>query len=193
MKRAFIIHGWEGFPEEGWFPWLKKELEKKGFEAIVPAMPETGRPSIERWVGLISKLVKKADTDTYFVGHSIGNQAILRYLQTIKEKIGGAVFVAGWVSLTTLAMPTDAEKWIAKQWLETPIDFEKARKTTNNFIAIYSDNDPYVTLDNSKVFEEKLGAKIIIEKGKGHFSGEDGITELPVVLDELSRLISERL
>jgi hypothetical protein len=27
-KRVFIIHGWEGYPEEGWFPWLKKELEK---------------------------------------------------------------------------------------------------------------------------------------------------------------------
>ena len=22
-KRAFIIHGWDGYPDEGWFPWLK--------------------------------------------------------------------------------------------------------------------------------------------------------------------------
>ena len=29
MKRAFIIHGWDGYPAEGWFPWLKRELEKK--------------------------------------------------------------------------------------------------------------------------------------------------------------------
>ena len=31
-KRVFIAHGWDGYPEEGWFPWLKKELETKGFE-----------------------------------------------------------------------------------------------------------------------------------------------------------------
>ena len=30
MKKVFIIHGWEGYPEEGWFPWLKKELESRG-------------------------------------------------------------------------------------------------------------------------------------------------------------------
>jgi len=30
MKRVFIIHGWGGNPEEGWLPWLKKELEAKG-------------------------------------------------------------------------------------------------------------------------------------------------------------------
>ena len=32
-KRVFIVHGWDGYPEEVWFPWLKKELEAKGFEA----------------------------------------------------------------------------------------------------------------------------------------------------------------
>lgn len=26
-KRIFIIHGWDGFPEEGWFPWLNKAME----------------------------------------------------------------------------------------------------------------------------------------------------------------------
>lgn len=31
-KRVFLIHGWEGYPEEGWRPWLKKKL---GAEAIV--------------------------------------------------------------------------------------------------------------------------------------------------------------
>ena len=35
MKRVYIIHGWEGYPEEGWFPWLKKELEDRGFDALL--------------------------------------------------------------------------------------------------------------------------------------------------------------
>lgn len=29
-RRAFIIHGWEGYPGEGWFPWLKKEIVEHG-------------------------------------------------------------------------------------------------------------------------------------------------------------------
>lgn len=46
MKRVFIIHGWEGYPEEGWFPWLKKELEEKSFAVQVLVMPDTDKPQI---------------------------------------------------------------------------------------------------------------------------------------------------
>ena len=38
-RRGFLIHGWEGYPEEGWRPWLKNELEKRGFTVSVPASP----------------------------------------------------------------------------------------------------------------------------------------------------------
>lgn len=40
MKKVYIIHGWEGYPEENWLPWLKLELESGGFEVNVPQMPE---------------------------------------------------------------------------------------------------------------------------------------------------------
>jgi len=33
-KRAFLIHGWAGSPDEGWRPWLKTELEKRGFRVF---------------------------------------------------------------------------------------------------------------------------------------------------------------
>lgn len=123
QKRAFIIHGWDGYPEEGWFPWLKKELEKKGFVVSVPAMPEPGEPNIEAWVSHLAHIVGNVDENTFFVGHSIGCQAILRYLETLPEniKVGGAVFVAGFFTLTNV--DSSEEKEIAKPWLETPIDF----------------------------------------------------------------------
>lgn len=41
MKKAILIHGWEGYPEEGWRPWLKGELEKHGFEVIIPEEANT--------------------------------------------------------------------------------------------------------------------------------------------------------
>ncbi len=185
VKRAFIIHGWDGYPEEGWFPWLKRELEKAEFQVFVPAMPEPEHPRIETLVPYLAKLVGKPDKETYFIGHSIGCQTILRYLQTIKESIGGAIFVAGWVSLTPMATRTKEEQAIVKPWFITPIDFVKVKKTSPNFVAIFSDDDPYVPLENIETYQEKLGAKIIIEKKKGHFSGEDNITEIPILLKEV--------
>ncbi|MDI6737414.1 MAG: alpha/beta hydrolase [Nanoarchaeota archaeon] len=186
-KRVFIIHGWSGNPPEGWFPWLKKELEKKGFHVEVPAMPDTDYPKIEAWVSFLKKAIKNPDTETYLVGHSIGCQAILRYLQGANIKIGGAVFVAGW--LTLRGLETDEEWETAKPWLETQIDFGKAKKCLLKCVAIFSDNDPFVPLDNSNIFREKLGAKIIIEKQKGHFSGSDKIVKLPSVLKELLEMM----
>jgi len=187
-KRVFIIHGWESSPSEGWFPWLKKELEKRDFQTKVPAMPETDYPRIDIWVPFLAKLVKNPDKDTYFVGHSIGCQTIMRYLETINGKIGGAVFVGGWVSLTPMAIRSQEDREIVKPWLEKPIDFEKVKKATRNFVAIFSDNDPFVPLENSKTYKKKLGAKIIIQHNKGHFSGSDNIKKLPVVLRELIKM-----
>jgi hypothetical protein len=34
-KRAILVHGWGGSPEEGWRPWLKKEFTKKGWEKVI--------------------------------------------------------------------------------------------------------------------------------------------------------------
>ncbi|MFH0804065.1 MAG: alpha/beta hydrolase [Candidatus Zambryskibacteria bacterium] len=183
MKRVYIIHGWDGYPEEGWFPWLKKELENKGFEVFVPAMPNPSEPKIETWVPFLSELVGVPDLETFFVGHSIGCQAIIRYLETLSEgiKIGGAVFVAGWYNLRNLE--TEEEKRIAGPWVNTPRDDEKIKGVINKATAIFSDNDPFVLPENHKSWQEKVGAKIIVEHDKGHFSGSDGITELPSALD----------
>ena len=68
MKRVIIVHGWSGYPEEGWFPWLKAELEKKGFEVNVSEMPDADNPRIEKWVPKLAEVVGNLDEETYFVG-----------------------------------------------------------------------------------------------------------------------------
>ncbi len=192
-KRVFIIHGWEGYPEEGWFPWLKKELEQKGFEVFVPAMPNTDEPKIEEWVPFLVDLVGVPDKNTYFVGGSIGCQAIMRYMETLPDnaKIGGVVFVSGWFDLKEFTYKEEPEyeeeaRDIVRPWIETPINFKKIKKITNNFVAIFSDDDPYVEINNKDIFKKELGAEIIIEHNKGHFRGnEDGVFKLPIVLEKI--------
>lgn len=189
MKRVFVVHGWEGSPNEGWFPWLKKELESRGYKVFVPAMPHPENPTIDDWVGMLKDLAEEPDENTYFVGHSIGCQTILRYLETLPngKKIGRVVFVAPWMTLSQEVWDEGEEtKTTGKPWVETPIDFEKIKTMAKSFTCIFSSNDPFVPYEgNKKIFEEKLNAKIIIEVGKGHFKGDDGVTELPVVLESL--------
>lgn len=190
IKRVFIIHGWEGYPEEGWFPWLKKELEAKRFEVFVPQLPGARSPRINNWVLKLAEVVGTADKNIYFVGHSMGCQTIARYLETLPKgvKVGGAVFVAGFFKrLTKLEDDSDTQKTY-KHWLNAPIDFEKVKSHLPKSIAIFSDNDPYVPFDNQDDFLNKLGSEIIIKQKMGHFSGRDGINELPVTLESVLKI-----
>jgi predicted alpha/beta hydrolase family esterase len=181
MKRAIIIHCWSGYPEYCWYPYAKQELEKWGFEVLVPAMPETDAPKLSLWLPHLQTVLGNSDCDTYFIGHSIGCATIMRYLESLSqdEMIGGAVLVAGFTD--DLGFPE------IRNFFTTPFDFESIKKHCPKFVAVHSDNDPYVPLHHSEALKENLGAKTIIKHNAGHFSGavdnEGSCTELPDVVD----------
>ena len=187
MKRAFIVHRWDGTPKNDWYPWLKRELEKKGFKVEVPAMPNTFDPKINDWVNHLKKVVGKLDNETYFIGHSIGSQTIMRFLEKedYNGKIGKMIFVAGWFKLDNLE-GKEVEA-IANPWIDTPIDFNKIKQKIPKLTVFLSTNEPYGFVEeNSKIFKEKLNAKVILEKDKGHFTEDDGVSELPEILAEIN-------
>ena len=94
MKKVYIIHRWGADSTSDWIPWLKEELEKKDIRTVSD-MQDTNNPTIENWIDEISGIVTSPDSDTYFVGHSIGCQAVVRYLSTLPEgvSIGGSILV----------------------------------------------------------------------------------------------------
>lgn len=187
QKRVFIVHGWDGNPQEGWFPWLKKELESRGFFVIVPQLPKAEEPRIKNWVPALKEIVGTPDEQTYFVGHSMGCQTIARYLESLPDdvKVGGAVFVAGFFKRLTNIENDETTRSVVDEWLNTPLNFTKVKSHLKNSVAIFSDNDQYVPLDNQDYFINKLGSKIIIEHAKGHFSGSNHISELPSALESI--------
>ncbi len=192
-KRVFIIHGWDGYPEEGWFPWLKQQLEAKGFAVTVPQMPSAAEPRINNWVPYLKEVVGAADEQTYLVGHSMGCQAIARYLETLPEgvSVGGAVFVAGFFKRLTNLEEEEAASGVAEEWLHSPLDLNKVRSHLNKSVAVFSDNDPYVPMDNQEAFVKTLGSEIMVEHERGHFSGSDDVPELPVVLEAVLGMAEE--
>lgn len=183
-KRFFIVHRWSGGPQDDWRPWLAEKLIEAGHEVILPSMPNTDEPVIEKWVAHLQSVVADLDQHTYFVGHSIGCQAILRYLETIDKKAGGAYFVAPWFNLINLE--DEETKLIAKPWIETPIDFDKIKNVCLNIVAFISSNEPYGFIkENKQVLEEKLSAKVHILENRGHFTENDRCRELPELLTEI--------
>ncbi len=182
--RVFIVHRWDGTPISDWYPWLKKELEKKGFVVEVPKMPNTSEPKIDKWVSHLKKIVGKLDNKTYFIAHSIGCQTVMRFLEkeNYNGKIGKVIFIAGWFKLDNLE---DQEvKEIADPWINNPINFDKVKQKMSKVTVFLSRNDPYGFIKyNAKIFREKLDAEVILRDNKGHFTEDDGIKKLPEVLN----------
>jgi len=188
MKKVYLIHGWgDNTTDVTWFPWLKEELKKKDIKVISFNMPNTDEPKINEWVGYLKENInlKDLDEETYFVGHSIGCQTIMRFLEQLPKdkKVAGAIFVAGWFNLLETAYEEEGEKEIGKPWIETPINFKKVKEHTKNFLAIFSEDDPCVPVSDSELFKEKLNAKIVIRKNEGHF---DETFEIPEVLEMIN-------
>ena len=185
QKRVFIIHGWGGSPDEPLHRWLKSELEKNGFEVVVPEMPDSEKLEIEDWISKLKEVVEAPDKDTILVGHSIGCQTILRYLEKLHpaSKVGGVVFIAPWLTLSNLE--SDEEWRVADPWFNTPIKEADVIKHTPKITAIFSDNDPYVPSENIKLFKKRFNAEIIVEREKGHFSAGDGVEKLESALNAI--------
>jgi uncharacterized protein len=188
-ERAFIIHGFLGYPTEAWLPWLKAMLEKRGYQVWLPAMPHPDRPAIPEWIDFIGKLVGEPDAKTVMIAHSLGCEAVLHYLETLGEtakSVGKTVLVAS--RFPTGMSPEEADKKIEgderlKPWLIARVDPKSVRIAAGKCTVILSDNDPYVSIDEAKAsFQGNLAAEIIIEHGKGHFNEDDDITELPSAL-----------
>lgn len=193
QKRVFIVHGWDDYPEEGWFPWLKKELEERDFNVFVPQLPKSDEPRINNWVPKLKEVVGTPDEQTYFVGHSMGCQTIARYIEKLPEgvKIGGAIFVAGFFKRLTNLEDDDVVRSVADEWLKTPIKLKIVKSHIPKSVAIFSDNDPYVPMDNREDFAKILESKIVVERKRGHFSGSMGTTKLLVALESILEIAEE--
>ena len=169
-------------------PWLDAELSARGFTVWRLPMPHSETPTIDDWVGALSDAVGTPDTDTHFIGHSIGVQTIIRYLalRPDHDRVGRVVCVAGWLERGSLTGLEPDEIPVAKPWVETPVDWERVRMVAGPITAILSDDDPVVVPDNERRFRELLGARVVMEHGKGHFSEDSGVTELPSALSALT-------
>ena len=191
MNKIYIVHCWDGNKDDGWYPWLDKKISNKSNKVFRFNMPNTANLKIEEWVSELDRQVEELDEHTFFVGHSIGCQTIMRYLEKQKvKKIGGILFVAPWLDLLEEAISDEESYNTAQPWINTPIDFEKIKKFTNNITCIFSDDDYFVSLEQEKRFKELLNAKTVIVKNKGHISIDDGVKELNEIYNELIEIIN---
>ena len=95
MKNVIILHAMEDSPNDHWYPWLKSQLEQKGYKVWVPQLPNTNNPQLTNWVPFI---MSKGEftSETVIIGHSAGASVILAILEELKDEATPATLRSGF-------------------------------------------------------------------------------------------------
>jgi len=183
MKRAIIVHCWGGNSNYAWYQWAKAELEKQDYQVVVPDMPDPDPPKLATWLPYLQEIIGKPDDELLLIGHSIGTVAIMRYLEALESgQVGKVILVAGFTDQLGFKE--------LENFFDTRLDFGKIKpKSKNGFVAIQSDNDPFVSEQYGERLKDELDAKLVIKHNAFHMSGavdgEEACTELPEVVENL--------
>ena len=177
-----MVHRWGGNNEADFWPDLKEKLKNSG-EVISLNMPNTEEPTISEWVNFLKESIGKANEQTHFIGHSIGCQTIMRFLEQENTKVGNLYFVAPWFTLQSLE--DEESESTAKPWLETEIDLEKVKSSVNKIKVFLSKDDEFVEFEENRKKFVEMGAEIFVFEDKGHFTDEEGVIELPELVEEI--------
>jgi predicted alpha/beta hydrolase family esterase len=155
-------------------------------------MPQPDQPVIRDWINFITSLVGEPNRDTFIVGHSLGCQAVLRYLETVGaagKSVGKTVLVAGTFPIersTAEAVEAAHGNSILLPWLSTGVDAARIKQAAGECTVILSDKDPYIDVAAAaSTFRAALNPSIVFVPGGGHFNEDDQWTELPEALAAL--------
>lgn len=188
MKTAFIIHGFNGDTVYTFGPWLKSELEKRGYNVIMPEFPIRSEATYLGWSSLLDNYIDYFNEDTIIVCHSIGNPFIIKYLSKRKLKAKLYISVAGFCKLFTVPDRAD----LNKAFIDFQVDIDDINYCKSNIpfrYSLYSDNDhviPFPILEN---FIEKLESNPVFIRGVGHMGNRDNIHDIPQITDIIDNVL----
>ncbi len=197
MKRAVLLHGTGGSPAENWLPWLKQQLESKGYKVWAPLLPENDKPNSSRY----NDFLLNSDwdfTDNLVIGHSSGAVSILNLLADERcPSIATGVLVGAWARLDEADLTEgiqqvfgDAQAIYERFKALFPaegFDFARIRQKAHTFLFVHSDNDPYCPLEQAEWLAEQTGGEVAMVPGGQHFSAsiDPSFTEFPSLIEIL--------
>jgi predicted alpha/beta hydrolase family esterase len=175
---VLVVHAFGGHPAKFWYPRLREFISGTA-DVEVLSMTNAHTPKISAWVAdLASRTATAASEaqeaagcsprDVFLVGHSVGCQAIVRFLALSGTsqvfaggwlRLGGVLLVAAWFAVL--------DPWeTIEPWCTTPFDCAAARTALGGspMQVLLSDNDKYTPdfEQNAAQWLERLGATVRI-------------------------------
>lgn len=176
MKNNYLlVHGSFGNPFVNWFPYLRKEIEKRNLEVYTPDFPTgVGYQNYNNWSKLLKCYLDLGilNENTTIFAHSIAPVFICKFLIENKVNVKRLVFVCGFNNY--LGINQDYDTVNESMYLN---NLEDIKNFCNDIICYYSENDSYVRYEAEKEFADTIATNQIIIKDGGHLNSESGYVE----------------
>jgi len=162
-RRAIILHGTGGHPDNVWYPWLGERLTARGYVVERPHLPELNVEPVATFLPQV--LAAHAfDGDTVLVGHSGGAALLLALLEHLESPVAQAVLVAGYAT-----PPNDADEPV----LQPSYDWDRIRANAGDLVFVNSVRDPYgCDAAQGRAMLDRLGGTLVV-RDDGHFGDGD--------------------
>lgn len=186
-QHIYIVHGYQGSPNDHWFPWLSQKLTQIDAHLAVKrlVLPHSNTPNFEEWQQALALQMSTLDENTIIVAHSLGCLATLHYLSIqLRERRIKAIYCIAGFKAPLKAVP-ELDSFIAQAKLDSGV----LHSHIASRVVMFSNNDPFVPPPFVLTFGHFLSAEVQEVKRAGHFMGEDGYIEFELLLNNLKPLL----
>jgi len=183
-KRIVCVNGWGANTTENWMATVLPILEARGAQVVrFSGIPGSQTP--DEAIAALAAQVGAVDENTYFLGQSVGNQIIVRYLASLPEgsRTGGFFGVAAWVVLQAKCNES-RDAWkdefmeknaaaLAPYLDSSTINHARLWEVCRNINCLVSEDDAFNLDDrgaeNAALLEKNWGANVEMLTGRHHF------------------------
>ncbi|MEK9156975.1 MAG: alpha/beta fold hydrolase [Patescibacteria group bacterium] len=159
--RIIYIHGNQSSHWSfGWAPWLKQELEARGYPTFFETFPDSIIARAKYWLPFLEEHIQAGENDI-LIGWSSGAVAAMRYAEN--HKILGSVLVSPCYT------DTGNELERMSGYYDAPWKWDDIRKNQKNISLFYGDNDPYIPQKEFAFIADQLTPDVMRIRGAGHF------------------------
>ncbi len=166
MLNVIVLHEKGLTPSDAWYPWLKRELEKREVAVHFPTFNADDYSGV--WQSKIKEYMKFMDSESMIIGHGEGAKLALKLLETKSRTIAGTFLVAGHL---------DDEQF----------DFDNIKTKSEEFFVYASDNDKVISAEKTEHLANMVSETPLLIADAKHF---DEMTEFEDILIDIISVIN---
>ncbi len=170
VKKVLILHGWGGSDAPHWQSWLATELVQSGHIVSFAKLSDKDTPSKDVWIRETLEILDEFHPDVV-ICHSLANILWFHLCEILEFNVKKLLLVAVPRDLSDI---TELESFFP---VNTPTNLY-----ADYALMVASDNDKYMSLNESMQLAFDLGIELKVLKNGGHINADSGFGKWEWVL-----------